>query len=89
MKGENTIEMATTKPLLSDLIVSGRENHFHVPSNYVRPANDRPNLDEVHSFDGSIPLIDLNGLHGLDRSHIINQSALACQNYGFFQVILS
>ncbi|KAH7519419.1 hypothetical protein FEM48_Zijuj08G0034100 [Ziziphus jujuba var. spinosa] len=73
---------ATAKPLLSDL-VSGAN---HVPPNYVRPENDRPNLDEVHSFDASIPVIDLNGLHGPHRPDIINQIGLACQNYGFFQV---
>lgn len=78
--------MATAKPaLLSDFIVSGGRKQ-HVPSNYVRPANDRPNLDEVQSFHGAIPLIDLKGFHGPNRSHIINHIALACQNYGFFQV---
>ncbi|XP_050123846.1 protein DMR6-LIKE OXYGENASE 2-like [Malus sylvestris] len=68
--------------LLSDL-VSGAT---HVPSNYVRPAHDRPNLDQVQSSDHSIPLINLQGLEDSRRSDIIKQIGLACQDYGFFQV---
>ena len=75
--------MANTKLLLSDLAASIE----YVPSKYVRPMNDRPNLDEVQSsLDGSIPLIDLQGLHALNRSHVIRQIADACQTDGFFQV---
>lgn len=68
--------------LLSDL-VSGVT---HVPSNYVRPAHDRPNLDLVQSCDHSIPLINLQGFDGSRRSDIVKQIGLACQDYGFFQV---
>ncbi|XP_030928877.1 protein DMR6-LIKE OXYGENASE 2-like [Quercus lobata] len=70
------------QPLLSDL-VSGMSS---VPSNYIRPANDRPNFHEVVSFDGAIPLIDLQDLNGPKRSDIIKEIGLACLNYGFFQV---
>ncbi|KAM3698805.1 hypothetical protein ACB094_06G217600 [Castanea mollissima] len=70
------------QPLLSDL-VSGMSS---VPANYIRPANDRPNFHEVVSFDGSIPLIDLQGLYGPKRSEIVKEIGLACLNYGFFQV---
>ncbi|KAG6748282.1 hypothetical protein POTOM_048199 [Populus tomentosa] len=34
----------------------------YVPSNYIRPVSDRPKLSEVLSSDGSVPLIDLQGL---------------------------
>ena len=71
------------QPLLSDL-VSGMSS---VPSNYIRPANDRPIFHEVVSFDGAIPLIDLQGLNGPKRSDIIKEIGLACLNYGFFQVL--
>ncbi|KAL5572230.1 hypothetical protein UlMin_021827 [Ulmus minor] len=74
--------MATPKPLLKDL-VSGTN---FVPPNFIRPENDRPNLDEVHLCDVSIPLVDLEDLHGPNHSDVINQIAQACQNYGFFQV---
>lgn len=75
--------MATTKQLLSDL-VSGVSS---VPSNYIRPISDRPNLDEV-SLDNPIPLIDLQGLNGSNRSDVVREIGQACQEYGFFQVCL-
>ncbi|XP_061995496.1 protein DMR6-LIKE OXYGENASE 2-like [Rosa rugosa] len=69
--------------LISDL-VSGAT---HVPSQFVRPEHDRPNLDQViQSSDMSIPLIDLQDFDGSRRSEIIKQIGLACQDYGFFQV---
>ncbi|KAK9275208.1 hypothetical protein L1049_022470 [Liquidambar formosana] len=76
--------MATpAKLLLTDLASSVS----HVPSNYIRPIYDRPNLsDVVQISDASIPLIDLQGLHGPRHSHIIKQTAQACQHHGFFQV---
>ncbi|KAH9666738.1 protein DMR6-LIKE OXYGENASE 2 [Citrus sinensis] len=76
---------ATThiKLLLSDL-ASTLQN---VPSDYIRPISDRPNLtDQAHISDGSIPLIDLQGLYGPRRSDIIKQIGQACQHGGFFQV---
>ncbi|XP_021281410.1 protein DMR6-LIKE OXYGENASE 2-like [Herrania umbratica] len=74
--------MATTiKPLLTDLVSTVSS----VPPNYVRPESDRPNLNEV-TFDHSIPLLDLQGLHGPNHSSVIKEIGEACQNYGFFQV---
>ncbi|CAK9170329.1 unnamed protein product [Ilex paraguariensis] len=74
--------MSKPKLLLADL-VSGVH---HVPSNYIRPISDRPNLNDVEISDGSIPLIDLQGLHGPHRVDVIKQIGLACQQDGFFQV---
>ncbi|EFH48777.1 predicted protein [Arabidopsis lyrata subsp. lyrata] len=73
---------ATSKLLVSDIasVVD------HVPSNYVRPVSDRPNMSEVETFGDSIPLIDLQDLHGPNRANIINQFAHACSSYGFFQI---
>ncbi|KAH7864729.1 hypothetical protein Vadar_033107 [Vaccinium darrowii] len=73
-----------TKLLLTDL-VSGVN---HVPSNYIRPLSDRPNLTEVGKSEGSnlIPVIDLQGLYGPNHSDLITQIGLACQDHGFFQV---
>lgn len=77
--------MATAKLLLTDLISGVNQ----VPSNYIRPISDRPNLTDVQvSSHGSIPLIDLQGLNGPDHSDIIKQIAQACQNDGFFQVYI-
>ncbi|EOX95567.1 2-oxoglutarate (2OG) and Fe(II)-dependent oxygenase superfamily protein isoform 3 [Theobroma cacao] len=73
--------MATTiKPLLTDLVSTVSS----VPPNYVRPESDRPKLNEV-TFDHSIPLLDLQGLHGPNHSSVIKEIGEACQNYGFFQ----
>ncbi|XP_068305773.1 protein DMR6-LIKE OXYGENASE 2-like [Pyrus communis] len=74
---------STTKLLLTDLM-SGVN---HVPSNYIRPFSDRPNLTDVQTSDASsIPLIDLKDLHGPKHSDIIKQIGLACQTDGFFLV---
>ncbi|XP_052210561.1 protein DMR6-LIKE OXYGENASE 2-like isoform X1 [Diospyros lotus] len=73
------------KMLVSDLASSAT----HVPSNYIRPVLERPNLTNIQSpitADASIPLIDLEDLHGLSRSHIIAQIGQACQEDGFFQI---
>ncbi|GAV75117.1 2OG-FeII_Oxy domain-containing protein/DIOX_N domain-containing protein [Cephalotus follicularis] len=72
----------TTKLLLADL-VSGVK---HVPSNYIRPISDRPNLSDIDISEASISLIDLQGLNGPNHSHVIEQIGLACQTDGFFQV---
>lgn len=74
--------MATGKPvLLSDLVSIAS----YVPSNYIRPVSARPKLSEVLSSDGSIPLIDLQGLEGPNRSSIVGEIGQACQTHGFFQ----
>lgn len=71
--------------LLTDLASSVSR----VPSNFVRPASERPNLDDVESCDAaSIPVIDLRDLDGPNRSNTIQKIGEACENYGFFQVRL-
>ncbi|XP_021690907.2 protein DMR6-LIKE OXYGENASE 2 [Hevea brasiliensis] len=75
--------MASSKPLLADLASLGVN---HVPSNYIRPISDRPNLSDVEMSDASIPLIDLQDLHGPNHSLVIAQIGRACQFDGFFQI---
>ncbi|XP_065858420.1 protein DMR6-LIKE OXYGENASE 2-like [Euphorbia lathyris] len=76
--------MASTKNLLlSDLASSGLT---HVPSNYIRPISDRPNLDDVQLSDDSISLIDLQHLHGPDHGLLVDSIGKACLHDGFFQV---
>ncbi|EXC02138.1 Hyoscyamine 6-dioxygenase [Morus notabilis] len=74
--------MAATKLLLADLASDVK----YVPSNYIRPMSDRPNLDKVHTSGASIPLIDLQGLRGPNHRDIVKQIGQACQHDGFFQV---
>ncbi|KAF3449247.1 hypothetical protein FNV43_RR09975 [Rhamnella rubrinervis] len=68
--------MGAAKLLLTDHLASGAKN---VPTSYIRPISDRPNLSVVHTSDVSIPLIDLQGLHGPNHSDVIKQIAHACQ----------
>lgn len=56
-----------------------------IPSNYIRPASNRLNLDGVY-LDDCIPQIDLRCLNGSNRSDVVKQTGQACQDYGFFQV---
>ncbi|KAM2879549.1 hypothetical protein FF1_015030 [Malus domestica] len=73
----------TTNLLLTDLMFGVNQ----VPSNYIRPISDRPNLTDFQVSDtSSIPLIDLKDLHGPTHSDIIKQIGLACQTDCFFQV---
>lgn len=74
----------TGKLLLADVAFSGVKQ---IPSNYIRPISDRPNLSDVHTSDGSIPLIDLHGLNGPNHLTVIGQIGQACQGDGFFQVL--
>ncbi|KAH9647629.1 protein DMR6-LIKE OXYGENASE 2 [Citrus sinensis] len=65
---------ATTKLLLSDLASTVKS----VPSNYIRPISDRPNLTEVQISDGSIPLVDLQVRnHGIPETIINNMLTIA------------
>ncbi|KAL9435362.1 hypothetical protein AB3S75_021604 [Citrus x aurantiifolia] len=56
-----------------------------IPSNYIRPASNRLNLDGVY-LDDCIPQIDLRCLNGSNRSDVVKQTGQACQDYGFFQI---
>lgn len=69
--------------LLADLASSGVKQ---IPTSYIRPISDRPNLSDVQISDVPIPLIDLHGLNGPNHSLIIKQISQACENDGFFQV---
>ncbi|KAI3894713.1 hypothetical protein MKW92_020219, partial [Papaver armeniacum] len=72
-----------SKVLLGDKITTMNV----VPSNYIRPVSERPNLTQVQSSeDSSIPLIDLQDLDGPNHSKLIKQIGHACQYDGFFQV---
>ncbi|KEH18558.1 putative flavanone 3-dioxygenase [Medicago truncatula] len=75
--------MATMKPLVTDLV----STLDHVPSNFIRPIGDRPDLQLQFTTTDSIPTIDLQGLDASNRSEIIQKIAHACRNYGFFQIV--
>ncbi|XP_073267291.1 jasmonate-induced oxygenase 2 isoform X2 [Populus alba] len=61
-----------------------------IPERYVKPPLERPSINSTASMDVSIPVIDLVGLYGDDhalRAAILDQIAIACREWGFFQVI--
>ncbi|KAH7653498.1 Flavanone 3-dioxygenase protein [Dioscorea alata] len=70
--------------LLSDMV--RRERSSCIPSTYVRPKNERPNLLEMESFDVSIPLIDLHEMDGHQHSLLVEAIGEACKSDGFFMV---
>ncbi|KAL2336288.1 hypothetical protein Fmac_010734 [Flemingia macrophylla] len=74
--------MANTKPLL--LLTDLASTVDRVPSNFIRPLSDRPNLQQLQSSTASIPIVDLQDPN---HSHIVQNIAHACRNYGFFQIV--
>ncbi|TVU16049.1 hypothetical protein EJB05_39596 [Eragrostis curvula] len=64
-------------------LLSTVERRETLPESYIRPESDRPRLSEVMT-DNNIPLIDLTSP---DKERVITEIGLACQTYGFFQVI--
>ncbi|KAH8518154.1 hypothetical protein Peur_037350 [Populus x canadensis] len=57
-----------------------------LPPTYENPISTLPTVPEAELCDGSIPIIDLEALHGPRRSHIVKQLGHACQHKGFFAV---
>ncbi|CAK7357493.1 unnamed protein product [Dovyalis caffra] len=57
----------------------------HLPTTYTAPIST-PTIPEVELSHGSIPIIDLEALHGPRRSNIVKQLGHACQHQGFFAV---
>ena len=76
---------ASSKLLVTDIA----SEVTSVPSSYIRPVSDRPNLFDVDLSGSSIPLIDLQGIDGPDRSRVLQEIGSACQSDGFFQVMVS
>ncbi|XP_074284791.1 flavanone 3-dioxygenase 2-like [Silene latifolia] len=58
-----------------------------VPENYVFPPELRPGDNLLPKSDISIPIIDLDKLHGPDHTSIVTQIMDACQEFGVFQII--
>ena len=56
-----------------------------VQDKYILPPNERPQLSEV-SYSESIPVVDLQDLDGPNRTRVVQEICLACEEDGFFQV---
>ncbi|KAH7653501.1 Flavanone 3-dioxygenase protein [Dioscorea alata] len=70
--------------LLSDIV--RRETSGCIPSSYVRPKNERPNLLDMESSDVSIPLINLHEMDDHQHSLVVKAIGEACKSDGFFMV---
>lgn len=61
-----------------------------VPSKYILPINERPNLGDTRLNAGNLnlklPVIDLTQFQGSDRCQAIHSLEKACREFGFFQV---
>ena len=63
---------------------------YYVPSIYIRPPNERPNLPCVMNpttVCESVPVISLANVFGHDWDYIVGQVREACSNWGVFQVL--
>ncbi|GLJ42643.1 hypothetical protein SUGI_0883800 [Cryptomeria japonica] len=56
-----------------------------IPKSYIRSENERSKTTAVCTE--SIPVIDLSGIYGPNRTEAINAISKACEEWGFFQVI--
>lgn len=63
-----------------------------VPSKYILPINERPNLGDTRVNAGNLnlklPVIDFTQFQGSDRCQAIHSLEKACREFGFFQVDL-
>ncbi|XP_047963260.1 probable 2-oxoglutarate-dependent dioxygenase SLC1 [Salvia hispanica] len=61
----------------------------HVPSKYVLPASERPNVSspEAELGDLRLPVIDFAHLQGPNRRQALESLAYACEHFGFFQLV--
>lgn len=69
-----------------------------LPDKYIFPVSQRPHsrniIGDIINYGScnhniNLPIIDFAHLQGTNRSHTILSLAKACQDYGFFQVIIS
>ncbi|XP_059649924.1 2-oxoglutarate-dependent dioxygenase 11-like [Cornus florida] len=63
-----------------------RENPLHVPERYIRNHEDMPKSTDATHLSSKIPVIDLLLLSS-GRKEELKKLDLACQEWGFFQVV--
>lgn len=63
-----------------------------VPSKYILPVSERPQVmgeeRRSTSLNLNLPVIDLALLQTSERSQVLKSLAKACEEYGFFQVVV-
>ncbi|KAK8561768.1 hypothetical protein V6N13_149081 [Hibiscus sabdariffa] len=63
-----------------------REDPLQVPQRYVREPENRPEVTDMSHLSSLVPVIDLSLLL-LGNKEELNKLDLACQDWGFFQVV--
>ncbi|XP_044462661.1 probable 2-oxoglutarate-dependent dioxygenase SLC1 [Mangifera indica] len=85
---ENELPESLSQKGVIYLCKKGIEN---VPTKYILPPLERPNLSYTSTNSSShnlnLPIIDFSQLQGSNRSHVLNSLATACEEYGFFQLV--
>ncbi|KAK7345461.1 hypothetical protein VNO77_16065 [Canavalia gladiata] len=88
-KGEDEIPGSEYQKGVKQLV----ENGLHtVPKKYIFPPSDRPALNSsqdsnVAKQNLQLPIIDFSDLLGPKRSQVLQSLAIACERYGFFQLV--
>jgi len=62
-----------------------------IPTKYILPVPDRPETIErrIPGSNLKLPVIDLARLRTSGRGQVLQTLARACEEYGFFQVLLA
>jgi len=71
---------------LAEALLSNGTNHLQVQDIYILPQNERPQLSEV-CYSESIQAVDLQDLDGPNRTRVVEEIRLACEEDGFFQIV--
>lgn len=79
---------------IDDVQELGKTKPSYIPERFVRNMTERPTLSTPSSCDLKIPVIDLSKLFNENNNSSQNflselsNLTLACQEWGFFQVLL-
>ncbi|OMO97243.1 Oxoglutarate/iron-dependent dioxygenase [Corchorus olitorius] len=78
-----TYEPSIPVPNVQELV---RKDPLQVPQRYVRDMEDRPNDTDMSHLSSLIPIIDMSLLL-MGNEDELNKLDLACQEWGFFQLV--
>jgi len=80
--------MAPTKAVVADDHLALPAGGKNTPlTNTIPISNVQTDIYGLEIWEGTLPIIDLGGIHGPRRSDTIKQLDHACQHYGGFMVV--
>ncbi|XP_058083941.1 1-aminocyclopropane-1-carboxylate oxidase homolog 1-like [Magnolia sinica] len=77
-------EFDDTKAGVKGLVDSGMDK---IPKIFIHPSENLPKASDPNTTHLQIPIIDLEGVHGDQRIHIVNEIRRALETWGFFQMV--